>query len=121
MNPAFPMLAPFFLLLMAGDRSIPPGECTKFLDQLQEKDPVAEADSNFRAGDRRLRGVRGVGIFFPGLPDELVVKLVPQLGYRMIEPTSDAIADDSCAEFQSAAVDFAEAYNKVIVSRLRAS
>lgn len=95
------------------------GICSPYLDALRQRSPVVEARENVGRGDRHFVGVRGVMILVPGVPIKPAARLVPKYGVRVIEHTSDAIADDSCANYQGAAVDFAAAYNKEMLALTR--
>src|SRR5688572_30406311 len=65
----------------------------------RQRSPVAEADSDFEVGDRRIYSAMGVGRFFPGLEPEVAGGIAAKHGERMIPGTTDAPEGEAQSRF----------------------
>jgi len=86
-----------------------------FLLPINLSDPAGDAQARMKHGDYRVLAVRGFTILFPGLDD---LEVTCQVGFRIIEGTSDAYESRSHAELTSEVKRYASAYNEIIASSL---
>lgn len=97
--------------LLGACASVPPqqGSCTVYLEKYVVGNAEADANKNFRSKTKYLLGIQGYSVTFPGVTDPL---LPQRIGYRVLDGTSDAIIDESCASYQLRAKEYAERYNR---------
>jgi hypothetical protein len=86
------------------------------LRDIRRRDAVREAEAAWNRGDQRFMGTYGLGMSFPGVPDD--ADLRQQHGVNPIKGTTDYLVGDTQAEFQCAATEFASRYNHEILARI---
>ena len=87
------------------------------LAQLNLSDPEHDADQRLSDGDRRVIGIHGYSVSFPGLPPDASVPLDQQSRYRTIDGTSDRVFGPRHMELIEIATRYAERYNRHIWQR----
>lgn len=97
-----------------------PGKYADQIRSLQSADVSAEVAAAVSKGNFRFVGVMGFALTVPGVPD-YETKYATQYGLRVIEHTSDAIESPEHAQLQRVAHDYAERYNKLLLSRIPSS
>jgi uncharacterized protein YceK len=91
------------------------GACTSYLEKIVLANAEADAEKAFRSGQKRVLGIQGYTIIFPGVKNP---QLPQRIGYKIMEGTSDAISDKSCDKYQSTAIDYVARYNIRILQLL---
>ena len=82
-------------------------------------DPEGDAKIRISHGDYRLLGIGGFGLEYPSLDKSKDGHILCEFGGRYIQGTSDAYENESHAELISRFVEYAEAYNLVIINYYR--
>lgn len=96
---------------------VPTGQCAGYLRSLAVERAVVRAERVVRSGEPYFLGVKGFALSFPGVEDPQVVS---QIGYKIMEGTSDVIKDSSCWRYQRQAHLFAEQFNRRIIQLVSA-
>jgi len=97
-----------------GDR-----EATIELRAFLKTSPSRRLSEALGAGDERLLGVYGYSLSVPGVPVETYAVAFKASAILPVPGTSDVWASREEAELQSRAVAYAEAYNRLLLDRLR--
>jgi Leucine-rich repeat (LRR) protein len=87
--------------------------------EYKSKDPIQDASKAWDSGDRRFKGIYGVGLDAPGVPCEWYY--VSRNGMDGIRGTSDCRTCSEQGEFQHVAYEYAKRYNAEVLLRLGAS
>lgn len=93
------------------------GKYAPQLQSLQSADVGADVAAAVFRGDFRFVGVMGYALAVPAVPD-YHEKYAARHDVRVIENTSDAIESPEHEQLQQVARDYAERYNKLLLSRL---
>jgi|ERR1041384_3392510 hypothetical protein len=83
---------------------------------IRRRDAVQEAEAAWNRGDQRFMGIYGLGMRYPGVPDN--ANLREKHGVNPIQGTSDCLVGDTQCEFQHLAEEFASRYNREILARI---
>lgn len=86
------------------------------LRDIRSRDAVREAEAAWSRGDQRFMGIYGLGMSFPGVPND--ADLRERHGVNPIQGTSDCLVGDTQGEFQHLAYEFASRYNHEILARI---
>jgi hypothetical protein len=87
------------------------------LERLNLTEPERDAAGHLANGDKRVIGIYGYSISFPGVPDDASISLLEPSGFRTIEGTSDCVIGRRHAELILVATQYAERYNRYILQR----
>jgi hypothetical protein len=87
------------------------------LASLNLVEPEKDAERYLAAGDTRVVGIYGYSVGFPGVPEEAWIGLLSEERFRAIEGTSDCVIGDRHMELISAAIRYAERYNRYLGER----
>ena len=83
---------------------------------LRDADPDRDVAEAIRRGDFRFIGVMGYAVTLPGVED--YGEQYQSYGVRIIEGTSDVIANDAVRLLNEQAYRYAERYNKLLMKHL---
>jgi len=92
------------------------GKYAAQIEALESADPAADVNRAIAAGDLRFVGVIGVALIVPGAPDW--VHVTPQGHVRYIPNTSDAFESEEHARLQQIAYNYAEKYNRILLTKM---
>lgn len=84
---------------------------------LRTADVTADVSSAVSKKDFRFVGVMGFAMIVPGVPD-YAQKYSDKYGVRLIENTSDCIEGPQHEELQRVAREYAEKYNRILLTKL---
>jgi hypothetical protein len=82
-------------------------------------DAAGDASRAWENGDRRLMGAYGIGLFAPGVPEDVGWFYERKFGVNGIRGTSDCLTSGGDARFNAAARDYAGRYNQEILRRIQ--
>jgi hypothetical protein len=106
------------LLSAAISRAGDPPDYRKWRANLRRRNPVAEARINVANRKIYVLSAMGYALTFPGIDQELGVRLKEQYGAKLLKGTSDAIENDAHKAYLETAGKFASAYNRELVKLL---
>ena len=93
----------------------PSSACVKYAQSLRQVHADDKASADWLSDKKGFLGVYGYSSEFPPL-DKMEPatreKLLDSYGFEMVEGTTDDIRDEGCSNFQTAARDYAERYNR---------
>ena len=88
------------------------GDFDSLTRDFERRKPVEEATKDYRSGNFHIYSCMGIGRYYPGLTHDEGARLAGDYGLIEIHYTSDVIEDSNHADYISAAVNFAEEYNR---------
>ena len=86
----------------------------------ESKNPIADSDAAFGRADYRVYAAMGYARYYPGLDHDLGRRLEARFSFRTV-PSTDALESEGHANAVHAAVEYARAYNLLLLNRLRSA
>ncbi|NOX99718.1 MAG: hypothetical protein GXP30_08330 [Verrucomicrobia bacterium] len=93
----------------------------RLADEYDSKNPVREAERDFKKGSYEIYSAKSFSLYYPGLDIEVGEAVAKKHGVKHISGTSDEIESDAHREFNLAAFHFAMQYNQRKMQLLRDS
>ncbi len=114
----------FFVFIFQGCVSSSSGPDSSYRRQasyFDSKNPVREAERDFKKGSYEIYSAKSFSLYYPGLDIEVGEAVAKKHGAKHISGTSDEIESDAHREFNLAAFHFAMQYNQRKMQLLRDS
>lgn len=110
-----------FVLLSAlfACRVTPDSASVAKLRWVEHADPIVDAQNALASNDHRLVGVYGYVVSIPGVEMSQWLTYQQRYGLRAIEGTSDALEGEEHARLVRKATEYAEHYNKHVLTHVK--
>jgi hypothetical protein len=94
-------------------------EIHKLLGWVETANPVLDAEKALKKGETKLWALQGIGIYIPGVEQEKYKKITNELGYKILEGTSDSVYGEEHLRLIRLAEKYAKIYNAYILSNYK--